>query len=144
MRALALLALVAVAALAGGCNSGKATPEKRQTAATVVDVVEKNMMDAEAGNAAAYCAAYTPRYLRVRYHGGVAACVKRFRGAPARLVNSNEVRYLGAVIDPDISTLAAVHYKLGDTRGLDYVMRLTTLPGGRKRWLIDDRAVPQE
>ena len=146
MRAAVTVALVAaIAVAAAGCSKrGGATPEKKHIAATVVDVVERNMMAAEAGDARAYCAAYTPRYLDERFHGGTDACIRGFKGAPASLRDSDEVRFLGAVIEPDDSTLAAVHYKLGKTRGLDYIMRLTELPGGGKRWLIDDRLVPEE
>ena len=136
--------LIAVLALAGCGNRGGATPEKKRIAATIVDVVERNMMAAEAGDARTYCAAHTARYLDKRFHGGIDACISGFRGAPESLANSDEVRYLGAVIEPDDNTLAAVHYKLGKTRGLDYIMKLTVLPNGRKRWLIDDRLPPEE
>jgi hypothetical protein len=146
VRALPALTLIALVALtAAGCgNGGGATPEKKRIAATIVDVVERNMMAAEAGDATAYCAAYTERYLHKRFRGGTDDCIAKFKGAPDSLRNSVQVRYLGAVIEPDDSSLAAVHYKLGKTRGLDYIMRLTELPDGRKRWLIDDRLVPEE
>jgi hypothetical protein len=145
VRAAAITLLALLALTATGCgNRGGATPEKKRIAATIVDVVERNMMAAESGDARAYCAAYTERYLDKRFHGGTDACVAKFKGAPGGLLNSNEVRYLGAVIEPDDITLAAVHYKLGKTRGLDYIMKLTQLPDGRKRWLIDDRLLPEE
>ena len=144
-RAIASILLIALLTALAGCgNLGGATPEKKQIAATIVDVVERNMMAAESGDARAYCAVYTEHYLHKRFRGGIDACIAKFKGAPDSLVNSNEVRYLGAVIEPDDSTLAAVHYKLGKTRGLDYIMRLTELPDGKKRWLIDDRLVPEE
>ncbi|MEA2350654.1 MAG: hypothetical protein QOG86_1595 [Thermoleophilaceae bacterium] len=144
-RVSASILLIAVLTAVAGCgNSGGATPEKKRIAATVVDVVEGNMMAAEAGDARAYCAVYTERYLHKRFHGGVDACIAKFKGAPDSLLHSGEVRYLGAVIEPDDNTLAAVHYQLGKTRGLDYIMKLTELPDGRKRWLIDDRLVPVE
>jgi hypothetical protein len=146
LRAVLAVTLAALIALtAAGCgNRGGATREKKRIAATIVDVVERNMMAAESGDAAAYCAAYTERYLHKRFRGGTDACIAKFKGAPDGLRNSSQVRYLGAVIEPDDSTLAAVHYKLGKTRGLDYIMRLTELPDGKKRWLIDDRLVPEE
>lgn len=144
MRAAAVLSLIAALALTGCSNRGGATPEKKRIAATIVDVVERNMMAAEAGDARTYCAAHTERYLEKRFRGGIDACIAKFKGAPEGLLNSNEIRFLGAVIEPDDNTLGAVHYKLGKTRGLDYIMKLTELPDGRKRWLIDDRLPPEE
>jgi hypothetical protein len=136
--------LVAAGVALAGCGGAKVTAAKRATAATVVDVVERNMMASEAGDARSYCASYTTRYLRARFHGGAAACAAKFRGAPASVRDSNEPRFLGAVLDAEDDTLAEVHYKLGKVRGLDYVLRLTAVPGGKKRWLIDDRVVPVE
>lgn len=126
-----------------GCAGGKTTELERVNARRVVNVVEANMEASERGDGAAYCAAFTGRYLEERFKGGVAACRRRFKGALDDLLNSSEVRFLGATTVSGTDTEASVHYKLGKTRGLNYIMRLTTPPGGgRPRWLIDGRVSP--
>ena len=130
-------------ALVAGCGGGKTTNLERANARKVVGVVEANMMASERGDAVAYCADFTERYLRERFRGGLAACRAKFKGAPEGLLNSAEVRFLGATTVNGSDTEASVHYKLGKTRGLNYIMRLTTPPGGgRPRWLIDGRVSP--
>jgi hypothetical protein len=101
------------------------------------------MMASERGDAVTYCAAFTEHYLQERFRGGVAACRRKFKGAPESLANSSEVRFLGATTVSGSDTEASVHYKLGKTRGLNYIMRKTSPPGGgRPRWLIDGRISP--
>jgi hypothetical protein len=132
--------LCLLAAALGACGRG-VTDSQRQVARAVVDVVERNMTAADARNARAYCATFTGRYLRDHFRGGVATCVRRFRGPAAAIDRSRDVRYLNA--DPTSNQDARVHYSLGKARKLDYVMKLTTAPPGsapRKRWLIDGRA----
>lgn len=142
---LALLAsLCAVAASVSACVGGNTTDLERVNARKVVEVVERNMMASERGNAAAYCAAFTERYLEERFRGGLDACRRRFKGAPDSLLNSNEVRYLGATTVNGSDVDASVHYRLGETRGLNYIMKLTRPPGGgAQRWLIDGRVLPE-
>ncbi|HKP92152.1 MAG TPA: hypothetical protein VJT75_19435 [Thermoleophilaceae bacterium] len=140
----ALLALLcALAAAATGCAGGNTTDLERSNARKVVNVVEGNMMAAERGDAVAYCAAFTDRYLEERFKGGVASCRRRFKGAPASLTESSEVRFLGATTVNGSDVDASVHYRLGDTRGLNYIMKFTEPPGGgARRWLIDGRVLP--
>jgi hypothetical protein len=133
------LCLLLAAAL-GGCGRG-VTDGQRGVARAVVDVVERNMTAADARDARAYCATFTERYLRDRFDGGYASCVRRFRGPAAAIARSRDVRYLNA--DPTSNHDARVHYSLGKARKLDYVMKLTTAPPGSapgRRWLIDGRA----
>jgi hypothetical protein len=133
---------VAAAATAAGCGSGNTTELERANARTVVHVVEGNMMASERGDAVAYCATFTERYLQERFKGGVSSCRRRFKGAPESLVNSSEARFLGATTVAGSDVDASVHYKLGKTRGLNYLMKLTRPPGGgRARWLIDGRVL---
>ena len=111
-------------------------------ARAVIPVVERNMTAAEAGDARGYCATFTERYLRARFGGGYAACVRRFKGPAASISGSPDVRYLS--VDPEIGDLVRVHFSLGLGRKLDYVMRRTDAPAGTppgRRWLIDGRAV---
>jgi hypothetical protein len=137
-----LACLCAAAAAAPGCGGGNTSSLERVNASKVVAVVEGNMMAAERGDAVAYCATFTGRYLDERFRGGVASCRRRFKGAPDSLINSGEVRYLGATTVSGSDLDASVHYKLGKTRGLNYLMKLTTPPGGgRPRWLIDGRVL---
>jgi hypothetical protein len=141
--------LLAVTASCGGClgcgGLGGTTSLERVNARKVVAVVERNMMASERGDARAYCATFTDRYLRDHFRGGLASCLRRFRGAPERLVTSSEVRYLGAVTVAGSDVDASVHYKLGKVRGLDYVMKFTSPPGGGpRRWLIDDRLLAED
>jgi hypothetical protein len=137
-----LPALCALAA-ATGCGGGHTTDIERVNARRVVAVVEGNMMASERGDADAYCAAFTEHYLEERFKGGVADCRRRFKGAPDDLLHSSEVRYLGATTVNGSDTEASVHYKLGKTRGLNYMMRRTSPPGGgAPRWLIDGRVSP--
>jgi hypothetical protein len=137
------VSLCALAAAAAGCTGGRTTDLERANAREVVEVVEGNMMASERGDAVAYCAAFTEQYLRDRFRGGVATCRRRFKGAPESLLNSTEVRYLGATTVNDSDVDASVHYRLGETRGLNYIMKLTTPPGGGPpRWLIDGRVLP--
>ena len=141
---LALIACLSAAAVAAsGCAGGKTSDLERANARRVVAVVEGNMMASERGDAVAYCAAFTENYLQDRFKGGVAACRRRFKGAPDSLLNSSEVRYLGATTVNGSDVEASVHYKLGDTRGLNYIMKFTSPPGGgSQRWLIDGRVLP--
>jgi hypothetical protein len=139
---LALLACLCAAAVTG-CTAGKTTDLERANARKVVAVVEGNMMASERGDAVAYCEAFTEHYLQDRFKGGVTACRRRFKGAPDSLVNSSEVRYLGATTVNGSDEDASVHYRLGETRGLNYIMKLTAPPGGGpRRWLIDGRVLP--
>ena len=139
------VALVVAGLLLGGCRGRVPTERERADARAVVAVVERNMMASERGDAHAYCADFTGRYLKERFKGGVAACERRFRRAPARLVGSPEARYLSAVTQVGSRVDAAVHYKLGKVRGLDYIMKLDRPPaGGPGRWLIDNRIPPEE
>ena len=141
---LALLAsLCAVAVSASACTGGNTTDLERVNARKVVEVVERNMMASERGDAVAYCASFTERYLEERFKGGVASCRRRFKGAPDSLLESAEVRYLGATTVNGSDVDASVHSKLGETRGLNYIMKLTEPPGGGpRRWLIDGRVLP--
>jgi hypothetical protein len=141
-----LVTCLCLAAAAAGCGGGGNTTDlERANAREVVAVVEGNMMASERGDASAYCASFTDRYLHERFKGGVASCMRRFKGAPDSLVASAQVRYLGAVTISGSDVDASVHYKLGKTRGLDYVMKLTSPPGGGpRRWLIDNRLLPLE
>ena len=140
---LTLLASLCGVAAVAGCAGGKTTDVERANARKVVDVVEDNMMASERGDAVAYCAAFTEQYLQDRFKGGVATCRRRFKGAPESVLNSSEVRYLGATTVNGSDVEASVHYKLGETRGLNYIMKLTTPPGGGpRRWLIDGRVLP--
>jgi hypothetical protein len=137
-----LACLCTAVAVAPGCGGGNTTSLERLSASKVVAVVEGNMMASERGDAVAYCATFTERYLDERFRGGVASCLRRFKGAPDSLINSNEVRFLGATTVAGSDVDASVHYKLGKTRGLNYLMKLTTPPGGgRPRWLIDGRVL---
>jgi hypothetical protein len=141
---LALIVCACMAApLGAGCAGGRTTELERVNARKVVAVVEANMMASERGDAAAYCADFTAHYLEERFGGGVAACRRKFKGAPESVLNSREVRFLGATTVHGSDADASVHYKLGKTRGLNYIMRITTPPGGgRPRWLIDGRVSP--
>jgi hypothetical protein len=133
-----------VCAAAAGCTGGKTTELERKNARRVVEVVEANMMASERGDAVAYCATFTERYLEERFKGGVSACRQRFKGAPDSLLESDEVRFLGATTVNGSDVDASVHYRLGETRGLNYTMKLTSPPGGGKpRWLIDGRVLPE-
>jgi hypothetical protein len=140
---LACLFLAAAAAVsAAGCGGGNTTNLERVNARRVVRVVEGNMMASERGDAAAYCATFTDRYLQERFRGGVASCRRRFKGAPDSLRESSEVRFLGATTVHGSDVEASVHYKLGKTRGLNYLMLRSSPPGGGSpRWLIDGRVL---
>ncbi|MFL5781374.1 MAG: hypothetical protein ACJ760_08690 [Thermoleophilaceae bacterium] len=142
-RLVPLACACAAAAAVAGCAGSHTTDLERANARKVVDVVEGNMMASERGDASAYCAAFTERYLEERFKGGVASCRRRFKGAPDSLLNNTGVRFLGATTVNGSDSEASVHYKVGKTRGLNYIMRLTTPPGGgRPRWLIDGRVSP--
>ena len=141
MRGAAVTCLLVAVALAG---CGSISDEDRRVARAVVDAVERNMQAADARDARAYCAGFTEHYLRDRFRGGYATCVRRFRGPAAAIERSPDARYLNA--DPTGGSTALVHFTLGEGRQLDYVMKLTEAAPGTprgKRWLIDGRAAPE-
>ena len=141
-RPLLLAGLCLAAVTAASCSGGNTTDLERVNARRVVRVVEGNMMASERRDAVAYCATFTERYLQERFRGGVADCRRRFKGAPDSLLESPEVRYLGATTVHGSDVEASVHYKLGKTRGLNYIMRFAAPPGGgAPRWLIDGRVL---